>query len=208
MIMPRSRTRFRYAACLGIRVSAPDPTIVTIGPADEEQIAEVCELLVRSFRELSPAWVPTVEAAREKVVDALRPGMLSRALLIGSRVAGWVGARHDYGSVWELHPIVVDQAMRGRGFGRALVNDIEGLARREGALTLLLGTSDEMGRTTLAGQDLFRDPIAALRNLKAVGSHPLGFWLRLGYRVVGVVPDAEGPGKPTIHLAKRVGSST
>src|SRR6185503_13563967 len=74
---PRLKRR-RYAACLGIRVSAPDPTIVTIGPADEEQIAEVCELLVRSFRELSPAWVPTVEAAREKVIDALRSGMLSR----------------------------------------------------------------------------------------------------------------------------------
>jgi aminoglycoside 6'-N-acetyltransferase I len=188
-------------------VSAPDPTIVTMGPADEEQIAEVCELLVRSFRELSPTWVPTVEAAREKVIDAVRPGMLSRALLIGGHVVGWVGARHDYGSVWELHPIVVDQAMRGRGFGRALVNDIESLARREGALTLLLGTSDEMGRTTLADQDLFRDPITALRNLKAIGSHPLGFWLRLGYTVVGVVPDAEGPGQPTIHLAKRVGSS-
>ena len=188
-------------------MSTPDPTIVTMGPADKQQIAEVCELLVRSFRALSPTWVPTVEAAREKVIDALRPGMLSRVLLIGGRVVGWVGARHDYGSVWELHPIVVDQAMQGRGFGRALVNDIESLAGREGALTLLLGTSDEMGRTTLADQDLFLDPITALRNLKATGSHPLGFWLRLGYTVVGVVPDAEGPGKPTIHLAKRVGRS-
>jgi aminoglycoside 6'-N-acetyltransferase I len=188
-------------------VSTPDPTIVTMGPANDEQIAEVCELLVRSFRELSPTWVPTIEAAHEKVIDALRPGMLSRALLIGGRVVGWIGARHDYGSVWELHPIVIDQAMRGRGFGRALVHDIESLARREGALTLLLGTSDEMGRTTLADRDLFRDPIAALRNLRAMDAHPLGFWLRLGYTVVGVVPDAEGPGKPTIHLAKRVGGS-
>jgi hypothetical protein len=85
-------------------VSTPDPEIVTMGPADEDQIAGVCQLLVRSFRELSPGWGPTVDAAREKVIDALRPGMLSRVLLIGSRVVGWVGARHDYGSVWELHP--------------------------------------------------------------------------------------------------------
>jgi aminoglycoside 6'-N-acetyltransferase I len=31
----------------------------------------------------------------------------------------------------------------------------------------------------------------------------LGFWQRVGYTVVGVIPDAEGPGKPTILLAKR-----
>jgi len=92
-----------------------------MGPRDEDRILEVCELLVRSFRDLSPTWVPTVEAARAKVVGALEPGMLSRVLLIDGRVVGWVGARHDYGSVWELHPLVVDEGMRGRGYGRALV---------------------------------------------------------------------------------------
>jgi aminoglycoside 6'-N-acetyltransferase I len=185
-------------------VTDPAVTIKTMGPADENSIAEVCELLVRSFRELSPAWVPTVGAARVKVLEALEPGMLSRVLLIGGRVVGWVGARHDYSSLWELHPIVVDEAMQGRGYGRALVEDIERLVAREGALTLLVGTSDEMACTTLAGQDLFRDPIGALRDLKAAGAHPLGFWRRVGYTVVGLVPDAEGPGKPTILLAKRM----
>jgi aminoglycoside 6'-N-acetyltransferase I len=175
-----------------------------MGPGDEDRILEVCELLVRSFRDLSPTWVPTVEAARAKVVGALEPGMLSRVLLIDGRVVGWVGARHDYGSVWELHPLVVDEGMRGRGYGRALGNDVERLAARNGALTMLLGTSDEVGRTTLTGQDLFLDVITALRDLKPTGAHPLGFWQRVGYTVVGVIPDAEGPGKPTILLAKRI----
>jgi hypothetical protein len=78
-------------------------TIVTMGSLDEGRIVEVCELLVRSFRNLSPTWVPTAEAARTKVVEALEPGMLSRVLLIDDRVVGWVGACHDYGSVWKLH---------------------------------------------------------------------------------------------------------
>jgi aminoglycoside 6'-N-acetyltransferase I len=184
-------------------VKRSEPTIVTMGPGHEDRILEVCELLVRSFRDLSPTWVPTVEAARAKVVGALEPGMLSRVLLIDGRVVGWVGARHDYGSVWELHPLVVDEGMRGRGYGRALVNDVERLAAGNGALTMLLGTSDEVGRTTLTGQDLFLDVITALRDLKPTGAHPLGFWQRVGYTVVGVIPDAEGPGKPTILLAKR-----
>jgi aminoglycoside 6'-N-acetyltransferase I len=185
----------------------PQGTIVTMGSLDEGRIVEVCELLVRSFRDLSPTWVPTVDAAHATVVvEALEPGMLSRVLLIDDRVVGWVGARHDYGSVWELHPLVVDEAMRGRGYGRALVNDVEGLAAGNGALTMMLGTSDEVGRTTLSGQDLFLDLMTALRDLKPTGAHPLGFWQRVGYTVVGVVPDAEGPGKPTILLAKRIRS--
>jgi aminoglycoside 6'-N-acetyltransferase I len=181
-------------------------TIVTVGSLDEGRIVEVCELLVRSFQDLSPTWVPTVDAARPKVIEALEPDMLSRALLIDDRVVGWVGARHDYASVWELHPLVVDEAMRGRGYGRALVNDVECLAAGNGALTMMLGTSDEVGRTTLSGQDVFLDVMTALRDLKATGAHPLGFWQRVGYTVVGVIPDAEGLGKPTILLAKRIRS--
>lgn len=181
--------------------------IEALGPADEGRIAQVCELLVGSFRELSPGWVPTVEAARVTVLEALEPGMLSRVLLVGERVVGWVGARHDYGSVWELHPLVIDVAMQGRGYGRALVEDVERLAAGEGALTLVLSTSDELGSTTLFGQDLYRDPLGALRDLASSGAHPLGFWQKVGYTVVGVVPDAEGPGKPSILLAKPIGPS-
>lgn len=181
------------------------PRIATMGPDDGAWIAEVCELLVRSFRDLSPTWLTTTEAARSAVTEALQPGMFSRILLVDDRVVGWVGARHDYGVVWELHPLVVDESMRGRGFGRVLVEDIERLAAGEGGLTLLLGTSDEMANTTLAGQDLFRDPLTALRDLEASAAHPLGFWRKIGFTVVGVVPDAEGLGKPTIQLAKRIG---
>jgi aminoglycoside 6'-N-acetyltransferase I len=186
-------------------MNSDDATITTMGPADERWIGAVSELLVCSFRDLSPAWLPTVEAARSAVIEALEPGMFSRILLVGDRVVGWVGARHDYGSVWELHPLVVDETMRGRGYGRALVDDIERLAAREGGLTLMLGTSDEMANTTLAGQDLFRDPLAALRELEASPVHPLGFWRKIGFTVVGVVPDAEGLGKPSISLAKPIG---
>ena len=186
-------------------MTEPTTTIETMGLEDEDWIAQVCELLVASFRDLSPTWVPTVNDARIKVLGCLEPGMLSRVLVIGDRVVGWVGARHAYGSVWELHPLVVDEAMRGSGYGRRLVDDIERLAAREGALTLLASTSDEMARTSLAGRDLFRDPISALRDLTTInGPHPLGFWQTVGYTVVGLVPDAEGLGKPSIQLAKPI----
>jgi aminoglycoside 6'-N-acetyltransferase I len=31
------------------------------------------------------------------------------------------------------------------------------------------------------------------------------FYQKLGYVIVGVIPDANGPGKPDIMMAKRVG---
>ena len=120
------------------------------------------------------------------------------------RVVAWAGLRYDYGSVWELHPLVVDEDVRGRGYGRTLVAVVEELAAERGALTVMLGTSDEVGLTSLANTDLFVDPLRALQELQASPSHPLGFWLGVGYSVVGVVPDAEGVGKPTILLAKRL----
>ena len=73
-----------------------------------------------------------------------------------------------------------------------------------GGLTLWLGTDDEDDMTSLAGVDLYHDlpgRLAAIRNLKR---HPFEFYRKCGFVIVGVVPDANGPGKPDILMAKRV----
>jgi aminoglycoside 6'-N-acetyltransferase I len=44
--------------------------------------------------------------------------------------------------------------------------------------------------------------VAAIKNL---GRHPYEFYQRLGFVIVGVLPDANGLGKPDIYMAKRVG---
>ena len=167
--------------------------IASMSSSDGHLIDQVAELLVASFGELSPTWVPTREVARDEVLECLEPEMLSRVMLINDRVVGWVGARHDYGSVWELHPLVVAGSERSRAYGRALVQDIERLVAERGALTLQVGTSDEVGLTSLSNVDLFGDPLAALQSLTWRRPHPLGFWMAVGYSVVGVTPDAEGP---------------
>ena len=48
---------------------------------------------------------------------------------------GWIGAiRQNGGRVWEIHPLMVTKSEQGKGFGRALVNDIEELAQAAGVL--------------------------------------------------------------------------
>ena len=120
---------------------------------------------------------------------------------------GWVGGFHEYGRVWQLHPRVVRPDAQGRGIGRALIAAFEAEVGRRGGLKIMLGSDDENDMTTLSGVDLYTDisgHIAGIRNLRR---HPYEFYQKCGFTIVGVVPDANGIGKPDILLAKRVASS-
>ena len=91
-----------------------------------------------------------------------------------------------------------------RGIGRALVADLEDRVRERGAVTLFLGTDDEDDRTSLGGIDLYPDPLQHLERLRNLRGHPFEFYRKCGFVVVGVLPDANGFGKPDIYMAKRV----
>ena len=85
-----------------------------------------------------------------------------------------------------------------------LVADLEERVRKRGGHTAMLGTDDERGETSLAGIELFPDPLEHLRKLENPGGHPYEFYQKVGYTVVGVIPDANGFGKPDIFMAKRI----
>jgi aminoglycoside 6'-N-acetyltransferase I len=46
------------------------------------------------------------------------------------------------------------------------------------------------------------DALDRLRELRDLGGHPFEVYRRLGYEVVGVIPDANGFGRPDIYMAK------
>ncbi len=61
--------------------------------------------------------------------------------------------------------------------------------------------------TSLSEVDLYTGLTEHLRNVRDPGRrHPFGFYEKLGYTITGVVPDANGPGRPDIFMAKRVGA--
>jgi aminoglycoside 6'-N-acetyltransferase I len=175
---------------------------------DEAAIEQVAALLVDGFREVAPDAWPTIEQARDEVRASLRPERISRvARDERGAVVGWIGAVRQYrGHVWELHPLVVRPDCRGRGIGRALVRDLERCVRARGGITLWLGTDDETGRTSLSGVDLYPDVWRHVAGIRNLAGHPYQFYQKLGFVIVGVLPDANGPGKPDIFMAKRVGA--
>lgn len=63
-----------------------------------------------------------------------------------------------------------------------------------------------MADARLGGIDLYAALPSALDAVRSWGRHPLPFYERLGFRVIGVMPDANGPGKPDIFLAKKLGA--
>ncbi|MBL8046108.1 MAG: GNAT family N-acetyltransferase [Anaerolineales bacterium] len=150
------------------------------------------------------AW-PDLEAAFEEVKELVKPEHICRAAMHGEVLLGVVGGLPEYdGHVWELHPLAVHPEYQRQGVGRALVRDFEAQVKARGGLTIILGSDDEDEMTTLAGVELYPDPwahIAQIRNLK---NHPFEFYQKLGYVISGIVPDANGRGKPDILMSKRV----
>jgi len=163
-------------------------------------------LLREAFRGWNGAWAD-LESSRETVRESLAPDRISRvAIHPAAGVVGWIGGMPSYGgAVWELHPLAVAESHRRQGLGRALVEDLERLARERGGITLWLGSDDELGETTVGGVDVYDDIPGAIRGFRTLrGHHPAEFYFRLGFRIVGLMPDANGHGKPDIFFAKRL----
>ena len=186
---------------------APRFSIVDLARGGEEgTLREAAALLVEGFRDDWPDAWPDLDAALREVRDSLGEGRISRvALDQDGAVLGWIGGISSYGgNVWELHPLVVRPSSRRRGIGRTLVADLEARVRERGGLTLWLGTDDEAGMTTLSGVDLYPNVLEHLASIENLRGHPYAFYERLGFSLVGVMPDANGVGRPDIYMAKRL----
>ena len=146
---------------------------------------------------------PTIELGLAEIDWVAKDGFVLAAVEDG-QVLGWIGGLPEYrGKVWELHPLVVAKERRLRGIGRALVAAFENEARRRGGFTATLGSDDLDGMTSLSHTDLYRDVPGHISGLRDLGRrHPFLFYRRLGYVVTGVMPDANGRGRPDIYMSK------
>jgi len=181
--------------------------IMDLPTDNHELLHQAASLLVEGFKTHWPHAWPDMDAALAEVRACLGPGRINRGAVDDEgNLLGWIGASREYqGHAWELHPRVVHPDHQGQGIGRALVADLETRVRERGGITIYLGSDDEDSMTSLSNVDLYPDVAGHIARVRNLHGHPYEFYQKLGYAIVGVIPDANGPGKPDIILAKRVG---
>ena len=180
--------------------------IIDLDPYNRIVIEQAAAVLVAGFKQHYPNSWPDMKAGLEEVYDALAPQKIVRiAINSTDQVVGWVGAQPEYdGNVWELHPLVVHPNYQGLGIGSALVADLEGILRERDVKTLMLGSDDEDDQTSLSGLDLYPDVLEHATKVRNINRHPYEFYQKAGFVIVGVIPDANGFGRPDIIMAKRI----
>ena len=191
---------------LEVELNEPELPIVDLLPDNASAVEHCATLLYEVFMEHHPATWPDMASARTEVEEFFAEGRISRIAVDGDgTVIGWVGAIRAYdGFAWELHPLVVRPEQQRRGLGRRLVTDIEARVREQGGVTIWLGTDDEDNQTSLGGIELYDDVLGHLARIRNLNDHPYEFYRKVGFTIVGVLPDANGFGKPDIFMAKRI----
>ena len=168
---------------------------------NREWIAQLTALLQECFPQAYSG-----ELAQQQADLCMEEDRIALMAEEDGRLLGFVGAMPQYGvTAWELHPLAVTADRREQGIGAALVARLEEECAARGCLTLYLGSDDEFEQTTLSQGDLFEDTFEKIQNIQNLRRHPYEFYQKQGFQIVGVLPDANGPGKPDIFLAKRVG---
>ena len=165
--------------------------IINMTQVNKAQIIQAAQILTDSL----PIGWPTLQDAMDEIKERLIPENTLLVSVENGIVIGWGGilAPVYNGNVFELHPLAVRSNKRNQGIGRAIVTALEDEARKQGGLTIYLGADDEIGdgETSLANVNLFDDLPDKINKFTA-GTHQSGFYLKLGYKIIGVMPDANG----------------
>lgn len=182
-----------------------DLTIRDLAAEEVTLIQQVAEILVAAFAPEHPEAWPDLQSALEEVRKSFAEDRISRVAIDETGAAvGWVGAIDTYEGeyAWELHPLAVRPDQQSRGVGAALVADLERQVLERGGGVVYLGSDDENNQTSLGGMEVFPGVLSRVAALGNVRGHAFEFYIKQGYEVVGIIPHANGFGRPDILMAK------
>ena len=173
---------------------------------DEKLNRQMVEILKDGFSDTGTGVWQTINECIETLNDSLKETKISRIAIDDSeQVLAWTIGEEVYtGHTWELELLVVRRNSKLKGIGRTMLKDFEEQVRPRKGTVVFLGSDDENNRTSLGGIDLYPNPMEHAANIKNLSSHPYEFYQKCGYKITGVIPDANGFGKPDIWMTKRI----
>lgn len=177
-----------------------DSMIITEFDRDDRTLkAQLADLLRLTWPE------EYAETAVQEVDQLMEADRIAVAAIEGDDLVGFAGAIPQYQQTgWELHPLVVESARRKNQVGTRLLHYVEREVVSRGGITLYLGTDDLEHETSLSSGDLFEDTFKKIQEIENLKKHPYEFYQKLGYTIIGVIPDANGWDRPDIWMAKRL----
>jgi aminoglycoside 6'-N-acetyltransferase I len=180
--------------------------IIPLQKENEDLIKQAAQLLKAAFQEHWPDSWTTIEEGLQEVHEMLDPERICRVAIDDeNKLLGIIGGIPQYdGNVWELHPLAVQPNIQKQGVGKRLVEDFENQVKERGGLTIILGSDDEDSMTSLSNNDVYENLWDKIKNIQNIKGHPFEFYQKMGYIISGIVPDANGIGKPDILMAKKV----
>jgi len=179
---------------------------IDISKSDKSFKRQAAAILYAASKTISPDSWPSFKSAMKEVTECCRREYICIGLAEDDELLAWAGLRPLYEKItWELHPLMVMPSRQRTGLGSTLLREIERIALKRQVLNIFLGTDDELGLTSLSRKDLYdHDLFEEIRHIENFGKHPFEFYIKNGYRIIGVVPDASGIGKPDILMCKRL----
>ena len=175
-------------------------------PKDENLNRQMVEILRDGFSDTGTEAWSTEDECFETLNDSLKETKISRIAVDNSEIVlGWsIGEEIYTGHTWELELLVVRRDLKLKGIGRAMLEDFEAQVRQRNGTVVFLGSDDENNRTSLGGIELYPNPLEHAAYIKNLDGHPYEFYQKCGYTITGVIPDANGFGKPDIWMTKRL----
>lgn len=145
------------------------------------------------------------DCVSEEVESCLKDSNIAIIATINNNLVGFIGGIPQYYTTgWELHPIIVKKEHQFKGIGTLLIKALEKEILSRGGITVYLGADDEFNKTSLSNTNLWENLYQKIEDIKNIKNHPYEFYQKMGYKIVGVIPDANGYGKPDIIMAKRI----
>ena len=172
----------------------------------EETIKQAIELLYITFSEINgDLWLKNEKDAFIEVKECIKGSNICIGIKLENKLIGWVGLRQMYEKTWELHPMVIKKEFQGKKYGQKLLDELERIAYKNGIIGIVTGTDDETNSTSLSekeinGENIFEE-IKSIKNYK---KHPFEFYMKCGYNIIGIIPNANGQNKPDIWLWKDI----